>query len=466
MLRSVTVSAVPEAPSVHEPATYTQRYLNFEILDRRLLVSYLRSVNNVVAVILGGGRGTRLYPLTQLRSKPAVPLVGKYRLVDIPISNCINSGLRTIFVLSQFQSASLNRHVARTYRFDPFSRGFVEILAAEQTEECSDWYQGTADAVRKQLRRFLRPGTDCILVLSGDQLYIMDFRKIIGAHLAGGADITVAATPVAHEQVGEFGILQITPDGRVTDFIEKPRDASLLHRLELNDRTLAERDVPMERRYLASMGIYAFRPDVLSRVLEDPSQLDFGKEVIPRAIRVHKVDSHFYTGYWEDIGTIRTFFAANIDLASSHPPIDLFREDAPIYTRARFLPPTNLHATRVEESMICEGCRIGEASIENSVVGIRSVIGCGARLSYTVMMGADYYGSSDNGPGAAAAIPVGVGSGCIIERAIIDKDARIGEGVIIRNERKLQNYDGVGYNIRDGVVIIPKNAVIAPGTII
>jgi glucose-1-phosphate adenylyltransferase len=423
-------------------------------------------VNNVVAVILGGGRGTRLYPLTQLRSKPAVPLVGKYRLVDIPISNCINSGLRTIFVLSQFQSASLNRHVSRTYRFDPFSRGFVEILAAEQTEESSDWYQGTADAVRKQLHRFLRPGTDCILVLSGDQLYVMDFRKIIGAHLAGGADITVAATPVVEGQVSEFGILQINRQGTVTDFVEKPRDVSLLRRLELNDQMLAKREVSPDRRYLASMGIYVFRPEVLSQVLKDPSQIDFGKEVIPRAIRTHQVDSHFYTGYWEDIGTIRTFFAANIDLASRHPPIDLFSEEAPIYTRPRFLPPTNLHATHIEESVICEGCRISDASIDHSVVGIRSVIGGGARLSHTVMMGADHYGGPKDGTTTANSIPIGVGPGCTIERAIIDKNARIGEGVVIRNQRELQNFDGVGYNIRDGVVIIPKNAVIPAGTVI
>jgi glucose-1-phosphate adenylyltransferase len=423
-------------------------------------------VNNVVAVILGGGRGTRLYPLTQLRSKPAVPLVGKYRLVDIPISNCINSGLRTIFVLSQFQSASLNRHVSQTYRFDPFSRGFVEILAAEQTEESSDWYQGTADAVRKQLHRFLRPGTDCILVLSGDQLYVMDFRKILGAHLAGGADITVAATPVVEGQVSEFGILQINRQGKVTDFVEKPRDVSLLRRLELSDEMLAEREVSPDRRYLASMGIYVFRPEVLCQVLEDPSQIDFGKEVIPPAIHTHQVDSHFYTGYWEDIGTIRTFFAANIDLASRHPPIDLFSEKAPIYTRPRFLPPTNLHATHIRESMICEGCRIGDAAIDHSVVGIRSVIGHGARLSYTVMMGADHYGGTDDGTTAANSIPIGVGPGCTIERAIIDKNARIGAGVVIRNERKLQNFDGVGYNVRDGVVIIPKNAVIPAGTVI
>ncbi|MFN8625526.1 MAG: glucose-1-phosphate adenylyltransferase [Candidatus Binatia bacterium] len=423
-------------------------------------------MNNVVAVILGGGRGTRLYPLTQLRSKPAVPLVGKYRLVDIPISNCINSGLRNIFVLSQFQSASLNRHVSRTYRFDPFSSGFVEILAAEQTEESTDWYQGTADAVRKQLRRFLSRGAECILVLSGDQLYVMDFRKILAVHIASRADITVAATPVPEAEVFEFGILQIDAAGTVTDFAEKPRDTSVLGRLALSERMLDAHGVAHDRRYLASMGIYAFRPEVLIQVLEDPMQIDFGKEVIPRAISTHRVHSHFFTGYWEDIGTIRTFFAANVDLASDKPPIDLFSEEAPIYTRPRFLPPSNLRATRVHESIVCEGCRIGEAEIDRSVVGIRSVIGDGVRLSHTIMMGADYYGESRTEADKDRSVPVGVGAGSVIERAIIDKNAHIGEGVVIRPQQRVQNFDGPGYNIRDGIVIIPKNGVIRSGTVI
>ena len=422
-------------------------------------------VNNVVAVILGGGRGTRLYPLTQLRSKPAVPLAGKYRLVDIPISNCINSGLRNIFVLSQFQSASLNRHVSRTYRFDPFSSGFVEVLAAEQTEESMDWYQGTADAVRKQLRRFLRRDTDCILVLSGDQLYVMDFRKILETHAASRADITVAATPVTERDATEFGILQIDGFGTVVDFVEKPRDITLLRRLALSEQMLAARGIPSERRYLASMGIYVFRPEVLGRALEDPKQVDFGKEVIPRAIHTRRVHSHFFGGYWEDIGTIRTFYAANIDLASSQPPIDLFKEDAPIYTRARFLPPTQLRNTRLQESMVSEGCRIDDADIDHSIVGIRSIIGRGVRLSETVMMGADFYGTEQ--PNASPeVIPVGIGAGSTIERAIIDKNARIGAGVVIRGPDHSDAVDGPGYYVRDGIVIVPKNGVIPPGTVI
>jgi glucose-1-phosphate adenylyltransferase len=421
-------------------------------------------VDNVVVVIMGGGRGTRLYPLTQLRSKPAVPLVGKYRLVDIPISNCINSGLRNIFVLSQFQSASLNRHVAQTYRFDPFSRGFVEILAAEQTERSMDWYQGTADAVRKHLHRFLRAGTECILVLSGDQLYVMDFGKVLEAHLATRADITVAATPVSERDVGEFGILQIDGFGTVTDFVEKPRDAAVLRRLALSEQMLAGRGVALERRYLASMGIYVFRPEVLRRVLEDPLQVDFGKEVFPNAIGTQRVHSHFFPGYWEDIGNIRTFYAANIDLASEHPPIDLFREHAPIYTHPRFLPPSSVQDTHVRASVVCEGSRIEAAHIEHSVVGIRSIIGRGVHLSRSIMMGADFYSTPENGE--SGVIPMGIGAGSTIEDAIIDKNARIGDGVVICNEKQIQHLDGPGYFIRDGVVIVPKNGVVPPGTVI
>jgi glucose-1-phosphate adenylyltransferase len=422
-------------------------------------------VESVVAVILGGGRGTRLYPLTQLRSKPAVPLAGKYRLVDIPISNCINAGLRNIFVLSQFQSASLNRHVSRTYRFDPFSTGFVEILAAEQTETSMDWYQGTADAVRKHLHRFLRRGAESVLVLSGDQLYVMDLRKILEAHAASRADITVAATPVTERDASEFGILLIDGFGTVSDFVEKPRDPTMLARLALSDQTLSARGVPRERRFLASMGIYVFRPEVLIRVLDDPNQVDFGKEVIPHAIQSQRVHSHFFSDYWEDIGTIRTFFEANLELASSKPPIDLFKESAPIYTRPRFLPGTRLRNVRLEDSVICEGCRIDAAEIVKSMVGIRSIIGRGARLSHAIVMGADFYEEREH-TSAVESIPLGIGAGCVIERAIIDKNARIGEGVTICNEQKVDRLDGPGWFVRDGIVIIPKNAVIPAGTVI
>ena len=419
-----------------------------------------------MAVILGGGRGTRLHPLTQQRSKPAVPLAGKYRLVDIPISNCINSGLRNIFVLSQFQSASLNRHVSRTYRFDSFSSGFVEILAAEQTDTSMDWYQGTADAVRQQLHRLVRRGAESILVLSGDQLYTMDFRKILEAHTASRADITVAATPVTASDVSEFGILQIDGFGTVVDFVEKPREINTLERLALSQQTLAARGIATDRCYLASMGIYVFRPEILGQVLEDPTPVDFGKEVIPQAIAQHRVHSHFFAGYWEDIGTIRTFYAANLDVASPHPPIDLFSEHAPIYTRPRFLPPTEMRRVRLEDSIVCEGSRLHDVDVDHSVIGIRSIIGRGVRISRTIMMGADFLEAPASTPATAELIPVGVGAGSSIESAIIDKNARIGEGVTITNKDGVQRLDGPGYYIRDGIVIVPKNGVIPAGTVI
>lgn len=420
----------------------------------------------VVAVVLGGGRGTRLYPLTKLRSKPAVPLAGKYRLVDIPISNCINSGLRQMYVLSQFQSASLNRHVARTYRFDLFSRGFVEILAAEQTEASMDWYQGTADAVRKQLHHVLSREPESILILSGDQLYTMDYRRIVDAHRASRADVTVAATPVVAAEASEFGILQIDPFGTVVDFVEKPADPALLAPLALRPESLQARGIAENRQYLASMGIYVFRPEVLVEMLEDPTQLDFGKEVIPAAIKARRVHCFFFADYWEDIGTIRNFYAANIGLTSPAPPLNLFDATAPIFTRPRLLPGAQLHAARVRESIVCEACRIDDATIERSIVGIRAVVGRGARISETVVMGADFFATAHQGGGAGHGIPLGIGEGCTIERAIIDKNACIGAGVTIRGAEGRPDADGEDHCIRDGIVVVPKHAVIAAGTVI
>jgi len=426
----------------------------------------LRAVQNVLAVVLGGGRGTRLNPLTQHRSKPAVPLAGKFRLVDIPISNCINSDLRHIYVLSQFQSASLNRHVSRTYRFDPFYGGFVEILAAEQTEDSEDWYQGTADAVRKQLRRFLQFRPEHILVLSGDQLYTMDFRHILSKHRESRADITIAATPVTERDASEFGILQVDSDGNVINFVEKPRDTKVLSQLAMSEQLARSNAVAADKRYLASMGIYVFRTDVLAGALEDPSKVDFGKEVIPAAIQRRRVHTHFFSGYWEDIGTIRNFFAANIELASANPPIDLFSEQAPIYTRPRFLPGTKIGKVSMEETIITDGGRIAEATIDRSIIGIRSIIGRNVQLSQTIMMGADFYEDMGHAHPRAEMIPVGIGDGCRIERAIIDKNARIGEGVTIRNQQDVQRFDGNGYAIREGIVIVPKNSVLPAGTVI
>jgi glucose-1-phosphate adenylyltransferase len=418
-------------------------------------------VKDVVAVVLGGGRGTRLYPLTQWRSKPAVPLAGKYRLVDVPISNCINSGLRHIFVLSQFQSASLNRHVARTYRFDPFTPGFVEILAAEQTESSMDWYQGTADAVRKQLHRFLRHGVEHILILSGDQLYVMDFAQVLKQHTETGADITIAVTPVSERDASEFGILQVDRAARIVDFVEKPRDAEVLRRLALGEDELRRRSLALDRRYLASMGIYVFKPRVLVECLEDQRRVDFGKEVIPFAIQNYFVRAFFFPGYWEDIGTIRTFYAANLELAGENPPINLFDEERPIYTRPRFLPGSRVSVCEVRNSILCEGSQLEAAVVDECVIGIRSIVRRGAKLRRVVMMGADYYED-----GAAGQIPLGVGENCVIENAIIDKNARIGPGVRIVNENQIKNADGANFFIRDGIVIVPKNAVVPPGTVI
>jgi len=402
-----------------------------------------------------------LYPLTQWRSKPAVPLAGKYRLVDVPISNCINSGLRHIFVLSQFQSASLNRHVARTYRFDPFTPGFVEILAAEQTESSMDWYQGTADAVRKQLHRFLRHGVEHILILSGDQLYVMDFAQVLKQHTETGADITIAVTPVSERDASEFGILQVDRAARIVDFVEKPRDAEVLRRLALGEDELRRRSLALDRRYLASMGIYVFKPRVLVECLEDQRRVDFGKEVIPFAIQNYFVRAFFFPGYWEDIGTIRTFYAANLELAGENPPINLFDEERPIYTRPRFLPGSRVSVCEVRNSILCEGSQLEAAVVDECVIGIRSIVRRGAKLRRVVMMGADYYED-----GSAGQIPLGVGENCVIENAIIDKNARIGPGVRIVNENQIKNADGANFFIRDGIVIVPKNAVVPPGTVI
>ncbi len=402
-----------------------------------------------------------MYPLTQWRSKPAVPLAGKYRLVDVPISNCINSGLRHIFVLSQFQSASLNRHVARTYRFDPFTPGFVEILAAEQTESSMDWYQGTADAVRKQLHRFLRHGVEHILILSGDQLYVMDFAQVLKQHTETGADITIAVTPVSERDASEFGILQVDRAARIVDFVEKPRDAEVLRRLALGEDELRRRSLALDRRYLASMGIYVFKPRVLVECLEDQRRVDFGKEVIPFAIQNYFVRAFFFPGYWEDIGTIRTFYAANLELAGENPPINLFDEERPIYTRPRFLPGSRVSVCEVRNSILCEGSQLEAAVVDECVIGIRSIVRRGAKLRRVVMMGADYYED-----GSAGQIPLGVGENCVIENAIIDKNARIGPGVRIVNENQIKNADGANFFIRDGIVIVPKNAVVPPGTVI
>ena len=417
-------------------------------------------MQDALAIILGGGRGTRLFPLTHERAKPAVPIGGKYRLIDIPISNCLNSNLRRIFVVTQYNSESLNKHVALTYNFDNFSPGFVTILAAEQTEERSDWFQGTADAVR-QIRRHARahPSKE-VLILSGDQLYQMDFRKMQEEHRRTKADATVAVIPVPAEQTSGFGILKVDGDGRIVHFEEKP-PAERLPDLES--------DVPGHgKAFLASMGIYMFGRESLQTAIEDPSLVDFGRHVIPRAIGAMRVQSHFFQGYWEDVGTIRAYYQANLDLCESVPPFDFHDATRPVYTHPRFLPSTKIEDCTLRSALVSEGCILMGAEIERSVVGIRSRIGHGTSIRESLVLGADFYESIKEIERAESLgrPPVGIGPDCVIESAIVDKNARVGRGVRIVNEEGLQEKDGDGYYIREGIVFIPKEGVIPDGTVI
>jgi len=424
--------------------------------------------NNVLSIIMGGGQGTRLFPLTRDRSKPAVPLAGKYRLVDIPISNCINSGLKRIYLLTQFNSASLHRHISQSYKFDHFSGGFVEILAAEQTFSSSSWYQGTADAVRKNLTHFLNHNFEYALILSGDQLYRMDFRKIIDAHVETGADLTIATLPVPRHEAQALGIMQTDPEHRITRFVEKPKEPELLDSLKI-DRNLYEKFGIQgdEEFYLASMGIYVFKRDVLLRLL-DNVHTDFGKHIIPGAIETHKVYSYIFQGYWEDIGTIRSFFQANLDLVAELPRFNFFDMGAPIFTRPRFLPGSKINGAAIDHAIISDGCIINHARISHSIIGIRSLVHEGCVLNRTVLMGSDYYKTEasiqhyeSNG------IPrIGIGPNTRIENAIVDKNARIGANCVITPNGKPENFDHALYYIRDGIVIVPKNGIIPHGTVI
>lgn len=418
-------------------------------------------MRNVISVILGGGQGARLFPLTQYRSKPAVPIGGKYRLIDIPISNCIHSGIDKMFVLTQFNSASLNRHVSLTYRFDNFGEGFVEILAAEQTMEDMNWYQGTADAVRKQLRRIHSRRGHEVLILSGDHLYRMDYRPFIEEHRQRRADVSIAVKPVRREDASGLGILQVDAEGRIVAFCEKPQTEEELDALELPS---APGDDP-EARYLASMGIYIFEPQVLTSLLVSVPEDDFGKHIIPKAIETLNVFAHTFDGYWEDIGTIAAFYRANINLAGSSPPFEFHRPEAPIYTRQRYLAATRMQGCRIDRGIVAEGCLIDEAQIEQSVIGVRAVIGNGVRLYQSIVMGADFYESAADRARVEAmhVPPIGIGEGSVVQRAIIDKNARIGKGVVISNEAGIKEADGEGYYIREGIVVVPKDGVIPDG---
>ncbi|MCD6554775.1 MAG: glucose-1-phosphate adenylyltransferase [Chloroflexi bacterium] len=415
---------------------------------------------NVLAVVLGGGRGTRLYPLTKLRAKPAVPLAGKYRLIDIPISNCINSGFTRIFVLTQFLSASLRRHVYQTYKFDIFSGGFVEILPAEQTLTSTDWYQGTADAVRRQVDRFLSRGAGDVLILAGDHLYRMDYSQFVRFHRESRADVTLAVLPISAEEAPRYGILKTNEEGRIVAFREKPQGPEALEGLESRHGD--------ERSYLASMGVYVFRMDVLARLLEENSGDDFGGHIIPAAIESVRVYAFPFDGYWEDIGTVSAFYEANLSLTQPDPPFDFYDPHRPIYTRPRFLPPSRIDGCRLERVVVPEGCRLYDADLEECIIGLRSVVRPGARLRRVVMMGADFYeDESEKAENRRLGRPhVGIGQGAHIERAIIDKNARIGQGVIIRSHEGEPDQEEENYVIRDGIVVVPKNAIVPAGTAI
>jgi glucose-1-phosphate adenylyltransferase len=426
---------------------------------------------NVLAVILGGGAGTRLFPLTQQRSKPAVPLGGKYRLVDIPISNCINSEVIKIFVLTQYNSASLNRHVAKTYRFSQFSDGFVDILAAEQTPDSPQWFQGTADAVRQVLPHLRDWGIDTLLILSGDHLYRMDYRDFLAKHFETQADLTVSVIPCGPREASEFGLLKTDDDGRIIEFSEKPKgDALEVMRVDTARFGLSPEEAVL-RPYLASMGIYVFNYQYLENLLaHEESWLDFGREVIPAAIARGNVQAFMFDGYWEDIGTISAFYQANLDMTNRMPKFNFFDADAPIYSRARYLPPSKIHDCEIRDTIVSDGCIIQGAKLSRSVIGLRSRIGQGSHIEASILMGSDDYQSIEEmAAEMAVGLPrIGIGENTVIRRAIVDKNARIGAGVRLLNDAGVEEADAAdkSYYIRDRIIIIPKNAVIKDGTVV
>jgi glucose-1-phosphate adenylyltransferase len=415
-------------------------------------------LNNVLAVILGGGRGTRLYPLTKERSKPAVPIAGKYRLIDIPLSNCINAGIQRIAVLTQFNSVSLHRHISQTYNFDAFSSGWVQILAAEQRPDNMDWYQGTADAVRKQLIEIKSADADHVFILAGDHLYRMDYDVMLDYHIEKDADITVAVQPVRREDTTRFGILKSNNAGRIIDFAEKPGDPQVL-------AGFVSREDDQEFPFIGSMGIYLFKTQVLIDMLDGSTYDDFGGDIIPAAIETQEVYGFNFEGFWEDIGTIRSFYETNLSLTQPNPPFSFHHATDPIYTRPRFLPGSIVNGEEMNNVLLSEGCKIGAAVSQDTVVGLRSQIADGVKISATILMGADYYdtpGSIEDCEG----VPLGIGANCEIECAIIDKNARVGEGVKIKAFPPDTELDEENWSVRDGIVVITKNAILHPGTCI
>jgi glucose-1-phosphate adenylyltransferase len=428
-------------------------------------------MTRVLSLILGGGRGTRLYPLTALRSKPAVPVAGKYRLIDIPISNCINSGMQRIYVLTQFLSVSLHRHIANTYKFDPFSRGFVEVLAAQQTNEAADWYQGTADAVRQQVRYVIEDPCEHVLILSGDQLYRMDFQQLLRTHLETKADATIAVLPVPRDQVPGLGIVQLDETGKVRGFVEKPQADAAIDAVRTPAAWIERQGIPAAgREYLASMGIYLFtRKSLLDLLNARPLATDFGKEIFPRSIRTHQVQAHLFDGYWEDLGTVKAYHEANLALAGDDPPFDFHSPDGVIFTRMRFLPASRVVGAKMKHCLISDGCVIGAgADLARCVIGVRSRVASNVTLRDTIVLGADRYETdADRAANREANRPdLLIGDGAVIERAILDKECRIGRNVKIVNQKGARDDEGDNYVIRDGIVVIPRGTVVPDGTVI
>ncbi|MDC0935631.1 glucose-1-phosphate adenylyltransferase [Pirellulales bacterium] len=426
-------------------------------------------MSNIVAVVLGGGQGSRLLPLTKYRSKPAVPLAGKYRLIDIPLSNCINSGMKRVYVLTQFLSVSLHRHIRGAYRFDNFSGGFIETLAAQQTmAEGTDWFQGTADAVRKNLRYLTQPHIDYVLILSGDQLYRMDYREMLKTHVDANADVTIAAKPVHGRDASALGVMRVNDAGGVVRFVEKPKTEEQLAEVRMDPGWIDRQGIESGGRdCLASMGIYLFNRDVLVESLEESGHVDFGKEIFPSLIGRREVQLHPFDGYWEDIGTIGSFYESNLQLCQRDSPFDLTDGVAPIYSRPRYLPPTRIDGATVEQSLIADGCVIEPgARIENSIVGTRCRIGRDVVIRNSVLMGADYYESPVQSAEANAnsAPPVGIGAGALIDGAIVDKNCRIGAGAQVVNRGSVESGEAGPYCvIRDGILVVEKEAVLPDG---
>jgi glucose-1-phosphate adenylyltransferase len=416
-------------------------------------------MNDVLTIILGGGRGTRLFPLTHQRSKPAVPIGGKYRLIDIALSNCLHAGLKRIYVLTQFNSASLNRHIAQTYRLDLFSGGFVEVLAAEQTPEGEQWFQGTADAVRQAARHFRDLEAEYYMILAGDHVYRMDLAELVDAHIDRDADITIAAQPVGAADATQMGIFRFDGSGQIQGFEEKPDAARLAEMGSSAPPHSPSGLLTADKPFLASMGIYVFTREVLHEVLARDRAVDFGREIIPHALDTHRVHPYLFRGFWADVGTVTSFYDVNLMLTKRGAPFNFVHAGRPIYTHPRFLPPARLHGCTFDEALVAEGSYLDSCEIRNSVIGVRSSIR-GAKITRSIVLGADFYEDQFSD------LPLGIGRDAVLDRVIVDKNARIGEGARLVNERNIQDVDGDGYYIRSGIIIVPKGGVVKPGTVV